>query len=183
MIEEQAQCIVTVECTEEGQKVLRNVNFSSLTLGKLKAIYDRIQDFDVLFNVYVKGDMDAFIRAFLSLKANGEPQLNGLVWEVDDVGIVFLCDIEPGFEATVHFCFWDRRFLGREKLMTALLKHFITTFGLHRVVAEVPRYATFYRKAVERLGFEREGCKRQAVRYKGEWFDLLLYGILESEVT
>ena len=53
--------------------------------------------------------------------------------------------------------------------------------GLHRVRAEcVPENAAS-RRVMEKLGMRREGRLRQTQRYKGRWWDTLVYGMLEDE--
>ena len=53
--------------------------------------------------------------------------------------------------------------------------------GLHRVWGEcVPENAAS-RRVMEKLGMRREGRLRHTRWYKGHWWDMLVYGILEGE--
>lgn len=125
---------------------------------------------------------ESFVRIFFTAGANGEPVPQGIIYEVDDVGILFLTDLRPGKSATAHFQFWDRRFKGREELCRRMLRYAFDKFGFHRIIAEVGLYAVPEMAAVERVGFKKEGRMREATKYQGEWFDVNLYSILEHEV-
>lgn len=159
-----------------------------LTVERLKHYYDNLKDFDVIFNEYVENDFRAFVNQFLREDRNGNIVSTGLLWEVDDVGILMLQDIRPGYEALAHYNFWDQRFRGREDLCREMLRHLFSRYGFHRIVTEVALYAKPAMNAVERIGFTKEGRKREATRYKpndadeAEWWDVNLYSILEHEV-
>ena len=170
-----------VECDEPEGIVTREVRPLRLSMKKLKELYHHLNQFDVLFNNYFQNDINAFINSFFCM-VNGEIQPLGLVWEIDDVGIFVITDISPGFEALMHFTFWDRRFRGREILMRELIRYVMKKFSFHRIVAEVPMYAPPTMGFVERIGFIKEGRKRQVVKYKGNWFDANLYSIVEGDL-
>jgi RimJ/RimL family protein N-acetyltransferase len=141
-----------------------------------------LREFDVLFNDEVRQDLDSFIGIFLSGDGGNGVQANGLIWEVDDVGIIFITHITTA-SAQAHFSFWDRRIKGRESLIRQMLKWGFERFGFHRITCEVPLYAAAWlSRSVEKVGFKKEGRMREAVRYKGQWFDVNLYSILSHEV-
>ncbi|MGH3761287.1 GNAT family N-acetyltransferase [Actinophytocola sp.] len=50
--------------------------------------------------------------------------------------------------------------------------------GLHRVSAECDARNTASARLLDRLGFEREGHRREHTWIKGEWTDDLLFGLL-----
>jgi len=171
-----------VECEEPGGKVLRTVRLCRLSYDKLVELYKHSSEFGVLFNNHFQNDLESFLGIFVDMDAGGAVHGRGLAWEVDDVGLLYLTDIRPEFEAVAHFTFWDRRFRGRERLIRTGLQLAFSHLGFHRIVAEVPLYAQSTIRAVERVGFVKEGRKREAVKYKGEWFDTLLYSILERDL-
>jgi aminoglycoside 6'-N-acetyltransferase len=53
--------------------------------------------------------------------------------------------------------------------------------GVHRVSAECDARNTASARLLERLGFQREGCRRRHTWLKGEWTDDLLFGLLASD--
>lgn len=69
---------------------------------------------------------------------------------------------------------------GRDAL-NLILRYAFTELCLRRVSLTVLDYNTRAIKAYERAGFQREGAHRQAVHRNGQFYDLLLYGILREE--
>lgn len=178
---EQQQDVLTVECVEGDREVVRTVTKVPLTIERLRYYYEKLKDFDTLFNDFVD-DEDDFIEVFVNVDDIGQVHATGLIWQVDDVGIVYMTDIRPGIEFKGHFSFWDRRLSGREPIIEEMLEYIFGKYEFHRAVVEIPLYAKPAMKFVERIGFKKEGRKRDATRYKGEWFDVNLYSMLEDEV-
>jgi RimJ/RimL family protein N-acetyltransferase len=53
--------------------------------------------------------------------------------------------------------------------------------GLHRVTVEVPERMEALCKFIEkRLKFQREGVKREAMLWKGDWGNIVMYGKLAN---
>jgi aminoglycoside 6'-N-acetyltransferase len=65
--------------------------------------------------------------------------------------------------------------------VAAVLDELFHVRGLHRVSAECDARNTRSAALLERVGFTREGFRRQATWLKGEWTDDLLYGLLASD--
>jgi RimJ/RimL family protein N-acetyltransferase len=63
----------------------------------------------------------------------------------------------------------------------AILDHLFRVRGLHRVSAECDARNLPSARLLERVGFTREGLRRQQTWIKNEWTDDLLYGLLEAE--
>jgi len=155
-----------------------------LTFETFKGYYDKLKKFKTVFNSYVENNLDDFIKLFVSGDGKDDIRATGLIWEVDDVGILYLTEIAPGHDALAHFNFWDRIFNGREKLIRGMVRHVMDEFALHRVTVEVGMFAApWLPKAVERIGFKREGRKREAIKFDGKWFDSIMYSMLRSEVN
>lgn len=177
---EQPKPVVSVECSEPNGKVVRHVRPARISIERLGFLWEKLREFKVLFNDFVKDDFDAFIHHFIVM-VDGEVAPTGLLWDVDDVGIFFLTDIRPGNSAEAHFVFWDRRFNGREELCRAMLNYAFETLELHRISTQVPLYAPHTMRAVEKLGFFWEGRLRGTSLYEGKWFDTNVYSMLEGE--
>lgn len=63
----------------------------------------------------------------------------------------------------------------------AVLADLFEARGLHRVSAECDARNTRSAALLERVGFTREGFRRQATRMKGEWTDDLVFGLLAAD--
>ncbi len=173
--------ILTVTCKEKKETFEREVRLTKLTVERLGYLWEKLQPFDTLFNDFVDGDFEAFVGHFL-LNINGEIRPAGLMWDVDDVGMIFLNELKPGLSATAHFCFWDRRFKGRENLLKGMLKHAFETYDFRRIEVRVPHYASKTLHAVQSLGFTSEGILREAALYKGEWYNVTILSMLWDEL-
>lgn len=173
--------LLQVECDEPEGKVVRSVRLGQLSFERLKFLWEQLKEFDVLFNDFVRGDFQAFLKHFV-LEVNGEPVPAGLVFDIDDVGIFLVNEIRPGESCQVHFMFWDRRFRGREELCRQAIQFAFEHYKFRRIQTEVPLYAKFALRAVERIGFVVEGRLRKAVKYKGDWFDMYVLSLLPEDL-
>jgi len=63
-----------------------------------------------------------------------------------------------------------------------LLAYAMDALGIHRVEAKVYAYNVLSANALRRNGFHQEGALRAAHRYQGEWWDILVFSILEDEM-
>jgi RimJ/RimL family protein N-acetyltransferase len=63
----------------------------------------------------------------------------------------------------------------------AVLDRLFDLDGLHKVEAECDARNTASARLLERVGFTREGLRRQHTWIKGEWTDDLLYGLLAAD--
>lgn len=174
--------VLTVECKEPGGPVVRHLRPARLSTERLRHYWDKLSQFDVLFNDEVHGDVRLFIEQFLAGDGENGVQAKGIIWEVDDVGILYLAELTTT-SAQAHFTFWDRRIRGREAVIRAAIKYAFDNYGLHRITCLIPLYAArWLSKTVEKVGFKKEGRAREVARYKGQWFDAIMYSILSHEV-
>lgn len=179
---DQRDPVLSILCTEPEGTTLRRVRPVNLSTEKLKEYYERLEEFDIAFNDHVPNSPGGFASIFLSINEDLSVRANGLVYEVDDVGILYLTHITPGFSALAHFAFWDRRLKGREELIREMIKFAFEKYGFQRIESRVAMYAVPMLAAVERIGFTKEGRAREAVKRHGEWYDVNLYSILRREV-
>lgn len=173
--------IVNVKCSEPEGEVVRSVRLAHLSAERMAFLWEKLKDFDTLFNDFVKDDYAAFVNHFV-MEVNGQPVPTGLLWDVDDVGIFFLHDIIPHQSATAHFVFWDRRFRGREQLCVEMLRYAFENYKFERIKVEVPLYAYHTMDAVESIGFVLEGRLRRAILYHDRWFDINTYSVLLDDL-
>jgi len=174
--------VLSHRCDEPGGPIVRTVRVGSYSFDMLRMLWEKIQEFDTLFDDFYEKDFSRFVDAFVKQDAAGNYVATGLFWTVDDVGIFRLTEMMPLQSAHAHFLFWDKRFRGREGLIRASLKHAFDKYKFHRIKVEVPLYAQKTLVAVERIGFKKEGRMREVVKYKGDWFDANLYSILERDL-
>lgn len=152
-----------------------------LTPETLHDYYEKIKQFDVVFNEHVPNDPIEFASIFLGQDKTGEVFAKGLIWEVDDVGILYLTEICET-QALAHFTFWDRKLRGRLNLIREMIKYCFARYGFERIETRVALYAKPILPVVEKIGFKKEGRLRHTSPYKGKWFDTNIYSILKGEL-
>jgi RimJ/RimL family protein N-acetyltransferase len=175
--------VVTVRCNEPEGTFDRAVTPVALSTEKLRYYYDKLKEFDVVFNDHVPNTPGGFASIFVTVSEDLTVSANGLLWEVDDVGILYLTHIIPGLSALAHFSFWDRRLRGREELVRRMIQYCFLKYRFQRIETRVALYANPVLAAVERIGFVKEGRARKAVRRGGDWYDVNLYAMLREEAV
>lgn len=178
----EAQPIVTALCHEPEGDIIRSVYPMPLSRGNIMDFWERAKNYRTLFNDEITGDFKRFCELFISQEEAGL-KAHGLIWRIDDlVGVYYMTHIYP-FDAQVHFVFFDRRYKGRENITRRVLAWAFEHYGFRRLSAEIPMYSSQHTFGFAyRVGFRSEGRKRKAIHYKGDWFDVGLYGILREEI-
>lgn len=174
--------VVSAVCEEPKGDVVRYVRPMLLTIDNLREFWNHARKFRVLFADEIDGDFKKFLNVFLSRDESGL-QLHGLIWVIDDFKGVFYMNRITNIDASVHYSFFDGRHTGREHLTRSMIQYVFNTYGFRRLNTEIPLYAK--RNVfgfVSSLGFRKEGRRRSCRKYKGEWFDEALFGILKDEV-
>jgi len=173
--------VLSIVCTEPEGTTLRHVRPVNLTTEKLRDYHEKLSEFDIAFNDHVPNTPEGFASMFISVNADFTVSAKGLLFEVDDVGILYITQIVPGYSALAHFAFWDRRLRGREELCRKMLEFAFRTYDFQRIETRVALYAVPAMAATERIGFIKEGRAREAVRRNGTWYDVNLYSMLRRE--
>lgn len=178
---DQGTDVFSCKCSERDGEVIRHVRFLPISRDVLLDLWEKLRVFPTLFAQPITS-FEEFVRCFIREDSSGNIMANGLVWKVDDVGILYLTDIYPGYQATGHFTFWDQRLRGREPVLRSFIRYIFEEYGFHRFVCEVPLYSLPTLHAIQRAGFVREGQRRKSVWYKGHWVDSVIFSILKEEI-
>lgn len=176
--------VISVECVEPEGTFVRQVRPLIFTVENIKKFWEVAKKYPTLYGKEILADPQEFINIFLTKDDNGNYTSSGLFWVVDDfIGVFYITDIRFDMsDALVHYSFFDRRQKGRVKLVKEMVKYVFNKYKFERLSAEMPNYALpASRHFVVDCGFVYEGKKRKAASYKGDKFDVNLYGILPSE--
>lgn len=166
-----------------GDDAIHSLTFDQNTLQKF---WEKASQFPTVYGHEVK-DFASFMSMFFE-QDNGQFVPRGLFWVLNDfTGVFYLTEIreEDGelSDANAHYTFFDKRHHGREPLVKEMLKFWFKKYKFQRLSAHIPNYVTPQaRHFAVNCGMALEGKRRKAAKYKGEWFDVNLYGILKSEV-
>lgn len=155
------------------------VSEMTLTLEKAKWLWDEMNKSRTLWNDFTRGDFDSWYATVVSADS---------FWlEVRDsgklVGVMYWTDMMQIWDVQVHGMFFDRNLVGKVELCLATSKWFFDAFpGCHRMTAVIPSIFHFTTRLLVKVGFRREGCKRQSLLMGGKKVDQLIFGLLSSEV-
>lgn len=131
---------------------------------------------------------------------------NSLTWEVWETsgdtpalaGVVYVTNIRPGEDATGHYVFFDGKLADKTETLRAIIAWLFESHdgwtALRRLTVEIPAYSfAVARHAARKLGFGGpfnhrlkgatvpvEGVKREAIRWRGKYEDLLIMGKLKE---
>lgn len=151
-----------------------------MTPGKIVELWNEFKVHDVLFSDIIRGDIEAFIDILVNPSS---------VWfeifsleKNKPIGIGNIRKVILGYDAQGHFAFWDSRATGREAIIKSTMKWAMDRYKLHRLSAEIPAYQSGTIRFTERIGFVREGTRREGVFKDGSWIDLYMFGLLRSEL-
>lgn len=176
--------VVSVVCDEPRGSVIRHVYFMELSRENLMTLWEKSRKFPTLFsNEIVSKNFNEFLNLFLNFVGD-DITPNGLFYVVDDfVGVYYMTNIDPGVDAMVHYSFFDQRHRGRVGLTREMIRFCFEEYGFERLTAELPTYVTHHTNDfITQVGFKFEGQRRRCIKFKGEWYNKKLYGILRSEV-
>ena len=154
----------------------------------ITAFWNKAKQFPTLYGHEIVNDLNKFIDLFFQ-REGGQLVPYGLFWVMNPAqftGVFYLTDIreEDGLcvDAHAHYTFFDRRHHGRVDVVKEMLKFWFKKYEFQRLSAEIPNYVTPQaRHFAMECGMNYEGKRRAAAKYKSDWFDVNLYGILRSE--
>lgn len=147
---------------------------------KIRALWEESAKFDVLFSDYTQGDVENFLDIFVDSSAVWAE----IIREGDNriIGSMFLTEVVLKHDAVGHFTFWDKVASGREPILWRALEWVFGRYDLQRVTIQIPQYQSGLKRFIEKVGFILEGTRRGAIRHKGVWVNLDMYGMLRGEL-
>ena len=151
-----------------------------LTPEKIQALWIEYSQHDTLFSDYTQGKVTPFLDVMLAVNA-----IVAEIYSIDEeipIGSLMLNRVIEGFDGLAHFTLWNGRARGKEPLFLEMMRMWMTEFKLHRLSVEVVGSASGAIRMTERLGFKKEGTRREGSIHKGAWVDLEMYGITEEEL-
>lgn len=158
----------------------------SWTLATLKSAHERYIAHPIL-NDDLPKDLDGFMYYVAG---------NASLWfEVIDsnteeqVGLIQVNDMAESLtqrryiSAQIHAVTWDSKAAYRIDLFKQFIQWLFRALKLHRLQAEIPPKFGGAIRTMIKAGFTSEGRLRSARRYNNDWYDVVVLGLLETEVT
>lgn len=149
-----------------------------LTQPKIDTMWELIQRHRSLFSDITRGNKGALLSIL-----NDQSSMWFEIIEADViVGFVYFNELHQVTDCNAHMVFLDRRPAEKAAVCRQLTKWMFQKFPLHRMTVTPPviYYGTV--RLVERIGFRREGTKRESVLMGGRWLDQAMLGITRAEV-
>jgi hypothetical protein len=149
-----------------------------LTPEKLRGLWVKFQGYKTLFSDMTRNDPANFIRALIA------PNILWYeVWEGEQiVGMIWIADLEQVIDATVHMAFFDRQPAEKVGVCKEFAKYLFATLPVQRLTITPPEIYHATIRLAEKLGFRREGCKRQAVLLGGKYVNQLIFGLTRDDM-
>lgn len=149
---------------------------------KLQWMWGEMQCHPALFSAFTRDNKELFIELL---------QNRFSLWYevVDDegkiLGVVYITDLNQGFDANFHVMFFDNKPSEKAELVKEIIRLVFARFPyLHRLTISVPVIYFATVRAAKRIGFVEEGRKRQSKMIKSSlgWCDEVILGLLAGEI-
>jgi RimJ/RimL family protein N-acetyltransferase len=150
------------------------INVDTYPHSEFDVLWQRVSTADYAFEDTVRGDKQWFIKSML--------EQGTFNFEIPNVAFIQLSRAGPGSNAHLHLVTYGNGPAG--PLFTAARELFVFAFDtikVHRLNAWIP---SFNYKALRVAGILRmkfEGQMRRAFLYQEQWWDIVMYGLVEDE--
>lgn len=151
-----------------------------MTPDKIEWLWHGMTKYRTLFSDFTRGDIQNFYN-LISLRDSFWIE----VLDQNDkiIGVIYWTSMSQVIDADVHLIFFDRK--PAEKLV--LCKKVATWFfennpQCNRMTATLPIIYSASVRLAQRIGFKREGRKRQSIMMRGKMEDELILGLLNKEI-
>ncbi len=155
-----------------------SVREMQLNPDKVKGLWEMLQRYPTLFSDLTRNDQANFVQALTA------PHTMWFeVWEYDViVGVIWFEELWQVTDCLAHLVFFDRQPFEKTAVCKEMIKWMFKNFPLRRISVTPPAIYHGTIRLLKRLGFQKEGVKREAVLIGGKWNDSVLFGITRSEV-
>ena len=100
-------------------------------------------------------------RASAAMMLTDSTAMRWGVWRSGEfLGLLYLSQVTPGHDATVHFLFLDHNLVGKRGLLKRFLGYCLHDLGFRRLSALIPEDAKALIALYRKLGFQYEGESR-----------------------
>jgi RimJ/RimL family protein N-acetyltransferase len=168
-----------VSGNSQGNPVLgyKLIDTSDPSLGpQIQELWDKLSKEDYAFDDNSRGDHKRWLMN-LWMPAT----LHYIVGEMQGYAVVQ--NLEPNVGCIVHHAIFDKGLKGAPLVHGAreFLGHLFDEYDLRRIGTVVPTNNSYGKRFATLLGFKFEGEIRKAFLFKGEYLNLMLYGMLKEE--
>ena len=159
----------------------------------------RADDVDFLVGLFTHEEVEPFLAAVRPRDHDGVRALVDCSEREPDVYGLFVVEVDDEPAGTMEFEVVNRRssiacvgglavhprFRGRrvgDEAARLFQRHLLLEVGLHRLQLEIYGFNERAIAHAERVGFVREGVKRQAYRRDDDWVDSVMFALLREDL-
>ena len=131
---------------------------------------------------------DGMLRSWISTRQDHDDRADFAIVDREAghvLGEVVLNDLDTDDEScNFRISLVGPDFYGRgygTEATTLVLDYAFGTVGLHRVELSVYSFNPRGQRAYEKAGFVKEGVRRQALQWEGEWHDVIVMAVLATD--
>lgn len=142
--------------------------------GRVEWLWERVREQTYAFDDTVKGSMPAFLETLF--------KEDSAHWWCEQ-GMVSFTNIQLQINANVHFLLWDKEYSKTKLLRDArvVFGQMFEEFALRRLTATIPHFNPSAMRLAVALGMRYEGTVRECFLHNGEFYDMIIYGMLHRE--
>lgn len=152
---------------------------------KLEEYYKRSAKFNI-----VPDELTNTLEGYAAFVLSGQAVFYEIVCleDRDVVGLMYVTDLTKDYSTgrfssgNWHCELWDAKAYLRKEILVAAIRGLFDCFGLHRMGCEIPTKFGGAIRVARGLGFKIEGRKREAAKFGGAWFDVMLLSLLKQEL-
>ena len=160
-----------------GFRCLKRITQDNTTPQRMKWLWEKMQECDYAFDDFTRGRVDYFVHEF-ALEENE-------FYEVADSGMVVMSNIVAQGGARLHYLVWDRELNLTTRKGPALdaFDYLFFKRQVHHVVGMIPSNNQYAIRFATAVGMRFEGEIREDFLYKGRYYNMHIYGILDREYS
>lgn len=143
----------------------------------LNKLWANVQTQDYAFDDFSRNRPEWFLMQFAQSNDNVRYFLIG------DSGLFIVSgNLVEGGDATIHFIIWDRNFSLHVNKAPAyeLVDWLFYELKVHRISGPIPSYNKLAPRFAVAMGMKFEGEMLESVLWKGKYYNVAMYGLLEK---
>ena len=150
------------------------INPQEISSEEVEHIWQSLSSVEIACDDRLRGRGDLFVLSMF----------HGTAYvKLGNFGIASACNVVPNGDATVHFVIWDRsQPLEVVRTCKEALRLAFDQYNLHRVTTTIAEQNSDSLRVARLLGFQEEGRLRQAFLFKGQFHDMIVLGVLRSDL-
>lgn len=158
-----------------GPVVVKQLDPKTMPGEEMNALWRKVSTQDYAFDDSTRGNPQSFVLTLV------EPTTYHFL--VNDSAWVMLRNAYPNSDCAIHFVLWDRAFPFRDIIEAGrqILEWAYKEKQVNRITGFIPAFNPLAKRFATMMGFKYEGTMRKSIKWKEEFYDVDIYGLLAKE--